>query len=48
MNALNDVDFVIEAAKEDFEIKRGILQGLARTVPDDTIIASNTSAISIS
>ena len=48
LNALYDTDFVIEAAKEDFEVKRGILQGLAQTVPDHAILASNTSSISIS
>ena len=46
--SLSDVDFVIEAANEDFEIKRIIFQGVSKVVPDHTILATNTSSISIS
>ena len=48
MGSLKDADFVIEAANEDFEIKKIIFQGLANTTPDHAILASNTSSISIS
>ena len=48
LNTLSNADFVIEAANEDFEIKRVIFQGLAKTVPDHAILATNTSSISIS
>ena len=45
---MNNIDFVVEAANEDFEIKKLIFQGLAASVPDHTILATNTSSISIS
>ena len=40
-------DFVIEAATENEEIKKGILRELCPVIPEHTIIASNTSSISI-
>ena len=48
IQSLSDVDFVIEAANEDFEIKRIIFQGVSKVVPDHAILATNTSSISIS
>ena len=48
IKALKDTDFVIEAANEDFEIKKMIFTGLAKNTPDHAILASNTSSISIS
>ena len=48
IQALNNSDFIIEAANEDFEIKRIIFQGVAKVVPDHAILATNTSSISIS
>lgn len=48
INSLKDADFVIEAANEDFEIKKLIFQGLASATPDHAILATNTSSISIS
>jgi len=48
INSLSNSDFVIEAANEDFEIKRIIFQGVAKVVPDHAILATNTSSISIS
>ncbi len=48
MGVLKDADFVIEAANEDFEIKKIIFEALANTTPDHAILASNTSSISIS
>lgn len=48
INSLKDADFVVEAANEDFEIKKLIFTGLANTTPDHAILATNTSSISIS
>lgn len=40
-------DFVIEAASENIEIKKGIFKSLDEICGESTIIASNTSSISI-
>ena len=45
---LKDVDFVIEAASENFELKKSIFIDLAQHTPERTILATNTSSISIS
>ncbi len=45
--ALGDVDLVIEAATEDEQTKRAIYKGLCPHLRPDTIVASNTSSISI-
>ena len=45
--ALADADLVIEAASEDENIKLEILQAVSELVSDDTLLASNTSSISI-
>lgn len=42
-----DVDLVIEAAFEKFEVKRGIFEALDKVLPDHAILASNTSSLSI-
>ena len=44
---LADCDFVIEAATERFEIKSQIFRDLDRLTGPETILASNTSSISI-
>ena len=44
---LSRADVVIEAAPEDFEIKRDIFQRLDATCPAHAILASNTSSISL-
>lgn len=44
---LADCDMIIEAALEDFEIKKSIFGQLDRMCKKETIIASNTSSISI-
>lgn len=41
-------DFVIEAATENLQIKQSIFKTLASTLPLSTILATNTSSISIS
>lgn len=43
-----NVDFVIEAAFEDLEIKRGLFAKLDELCPDHAVLATNTSALSIS
>ena len=48
LGSLSTADFVIEAANEDFGVKKLIFQGLAKVVPDHAILATNTSSISIS
>ncbi len=42
-----DCQLVIEAAVEDEQIKKAILKELCKALPEDTLIASNTSSISI-
>ncbi|MGM0436942.1 MAG: 3-hydroxybutyryl-CoA dehydrogenase [Bacillota bacterium] len=44
---LNDVDLVIEAVNEDMELKKKIFKELDEVTKDDAILASNTSALSI-
>lgn len=46
--ALKDVDLVIEAVPERMEIKKGIFRELDSVLPEQAILASNTSALSIS
>ena len=43
-----DVDIVVEAVPERMGVKRAVLKELAGVLPDSAIIASNTSALSIS
>ena len=45
--ALADADLVIEAASENENIKLQILEAVSAIVSDDTLLASNTSSISI-
>ena len=44
----NDVDIVVEAVPEQITIKKAVLRELEAVVPETTIFASNTSALSIS
>jgi len=44
---LKDCDLVIEAATENEELKKEINREICKVVPEHTIIASNTSSISI-
>jgi len=43
----HECDFVIEAATENIPLKKEIFQTLDRVTPQETILASNTSSISI-
>jgi 3-hydroxybutyryl-CoA dehydrogenase len=45
--ALGDADIVIEAATENEEIKKEIFRGVCPHLKSDTLLASNTSSISI-
>lgn len=47
LNNISDVDMVIEAATENEELKVSILKEVCAVIGPDTIIASNTSSISI-
>ncbi len=47
MADLSDCDIVVEAATENEEVKRGILQELSANLKAEAIIATNTSSISI-
>lgn len=44
----SDAELVVEAVYESLQTKREVLQKLDRLVPSGTVLASNTSAISIS
>lgn len=48
LDGLKDVDLVIEAVSEDVKLKAQIFHELDRICPRGTILASNTSALSIS
>ena len=47
LEALGDADIIIEAVTEDEDVKRKILTDLCPHLKDSTILASNTSSISI-
>jgi 3-hydroxybutyryl-CoA dehydrogenase len=46
--AIDDVDLVIEAVVEDLAVKRALFQQLDGVVSDETILATNTSSLSVS
>ncbi len=45
--AFDSIDLAIEAATENREIKEKIFAGLCKVVPDHTVLATNTSSISV-
>jgi len=47
LNDLNGCSLVVEAATENFEVKRQIFEQLDSICPPETILSSNTSSISI-
>jgi 3-hydroxybutyryl-CoA dehydrogenase len=47
LSDLADCDLVIEAAVEDMEIKQDVFADLDETVPEDVVLATNTSTLSI-
>ncbi|NEU59046.1 3-hydroxyacyl-CoA dehydrogenase family protein [Halorussus sp. MSC15.2] len=44
---LADCDVVVEAAVEDMEVKQDIFADLDEAIPDDVVLATNTSTLSI-
>lgn len=48
LESLDKADFIVEAANEDFELKKLIFQNLSKFAPEHAILATNTSSISIS
>ncbi|TET25275.1 MAG: 3-hydroxybutyryl-CoA dehydrogenase [Candidatus Aminicenantes bacterium] len=44
---VKEVDFVVEAAFEDFGVKKKIIEKLDKLLPPEVILTSNTSSISI-
>lgn len=48
LEGLNDADLVIEAVSEELRLKQRVFQELDRICPRSAILASNTSALSIS
>src|SRR5699024_5433316 len=44
---VREVDLVVEAVPESFELKKGVFEKVTASVGDETILASNTSSISI-
>lgn len=47
LNSLQDVDLVIEAVVEDIQVKKDMFRTLDNACPEHTLIASNTSSLSI-
>jgi len=47
LKALNECSLVVEAATENFDVKKRIFEGLDEVTKADTILSSNTSSISI-
>ncbi len=47
MSTFRDCNLVVEAIIENLEVKQALLKELVPQLPDDTIVASNTSTISI-
>lgn len=47
LRGFKEVDILIEAVFEDFDVKKNVLAALDRILPPEVIITSNTSSISI-
>ncbi len=45
--AVKDVDLVVEAVPENFELKKKVFTDVDKAAPEEAILASNTSSISI-
>lgn len=45
--AVSDVDLVVEAVPENFELKKKVFSDVDKAAPQEAILASNTSSISI-
>ena len=47
IEVLKDCDLVIEAAPEDLDLKRNLFERLAAACGPDTVLATNTSSLSV-
>lgn len=47
VDAVSDADLVVEAVPEDMDLKQDIFTNVEAAAPDDAIIASNTSSLSV-
>lgn len=47
IEAVKDVDLVVEAVPENFELKKKVFADIDKAAPESAILASNTSSISI-
>nr|WP_205719955.1 3-hydroxybutyryl-CoA dehydrogenase [Fodinibius halophilus] len=47
VDGVKDVDLVVEAVPENFELKKNVFSDVDKAAPEDAILASNTSSISI-
>src|SRR5699024_7052102 len=47
LDALADCDLVIEAAVENMDVKQDIFSDLDSTMPEDVVLATNTSTLSV-
>lgn len=47
IEAVKDVDLVVEAVPENFELKKKVFAEVDKAAPEEAILASNTSSISI-
>jgi len=47
MTALEDCDLVVEAVVEDMEIKEAVFDDLDELLPEDVLLATNTSTLSV-
>lgn len=47
VEAVKDVDLVVEAVPENFELKKKVFAEIDKAAPEEAILASNTSSISI-
>lgn len=47
IEAVKDVDLVVEAVPENFELKKKVFADVDKAAPENAILASNTSSISI-
>ena len=47
LDAVAEADLIIEAIPENMELKQSLFQDIARMAPDEAILASNTSSLSV-
>jgi 3-hydroxybutyryl-CoA dehydrogenase len=47
LGALSEATFLVEATAEDYDVKGGVLAELGRVSPDDAVLATTTSSLSV-